>query len=239
MKVSIIIPCYNEEEGIDYLSGILSKLLPKIRKKYNIELIFVDDGSKDNTYKLLKKYFGKWKFMRILKHKKNMGFGAAFRTGIKNSTGDVIFQMDADCSYPVDNVMNMIADIGQYDVVTASPLHPKGKIGDVPFYRRVLSTSISKIYRLISGSNIHTFTCAFRTYKGDMLRNLKFESNGFTCAAEILLLLLIKKYKVKEFPSIVSNRLYGQSKMKTLKTIKEHLKLIMRILKIRIFGIGG
>ena len=234
MKVSIIIPCYNEEEGIGYLSRVLSKLLPRIRKKHDIELIFVDDGSRDSTYKLLKKYFGKWKFTKIIKHRTNMGFGAAFRTAIKNSTGDVIFQMDADCSYPLGNVMNMIAGIGQYDIVTASPMHPKGKIGDIPFHRRILSMSISQIYRLISGSNIHTFTCAFRTYRGDMLRNLKFKSNGFTCAAEILLISLSKKYKVKEFPSVVSNRIYGQSKMKTLKAIREHLKLIMRVLKLRI-----
>jgi len=237
MKVSLIIPCYNEEEGVEYLSGILSKLLPKLRKRYDVELILVDDGSGDNTYKLLKKHFGKWKFAKIIKHRKNMGFGAAFRTGIQNSTGDVIFQIDADCTYPAGDIIPMIEDTKEYDIVTASPYHPKGRVKDVQKYRLFFSKAISLIYRIISSSKVHSFTAYFRAYRGNMLRSLKFESNGFTCTSEIMLLCLLKGGKVKEYPSVLSKRIYGQSKMRTLMVIKDHMKLIMRIIGLRLSNI--
>jgi dolichol-phosphate mannosyltransferase len=237
MRLSLIIPCYNEEEGINYLSGVLSKLLPRLRKKYELELIFVDDGSKDNTHKLLKKYFGKWEYARILRHRKNMGFGAAFRTGIRDSKGDVIFQLDADCTYPTNDIISMIEDTKRYDIVTASPYHPKGKVKDVESYRLFLSKAISSIYNIISGARIYTFTSYFRAYRGNMLRSLKFKSNGFTCTAEVMLLCLMKKGKIKEYPSVLSKRIYGQSKMRTLRVIKDHMKLILRIIWLRLLNI--
>ena len=234
MKVTIIIPCYNEEDGIPYLSKVLNNLIPRMQKVYEIELLFVDDGSKDKTFALLKKFFGRWKFAKIIKHKQNMGFGAAFRTGIQNSTGDVVFQIDADCTYPTTDIMKMIADTKEYDIVTASPYHPKGKVKDVPEYRLFLSKAISFIYRIISGAKIYTFTTCFRAYRGNLLRNLKFKSNGFTCTAEIMLLALLKKCKVKEYPSVLSKRRYGMSKMRILKVIFQHFKLVMKILWLRI-----
>lgn len=234
MKISIITPCYNEDETIPYMAGVFEGLIKNLKKRYDVEVIFIDDGSKDNTYKLLKKYYSKSKYVKIFRHQRNMGFGAAFRTGIKNSTGDIIVQIDADCTYPIKEVPKMIADIKYYDVVTASPLHTGGKIKGLPLHRLFLSKSISLIYKVISGSNINTFTCAFRAYKGDMLRNLKYKSDRFTCAAEILILLILNNYRVKEVPSVLSNRKYGQSKMKILSTIVDHLGLISRLIWIRL-----
>lgn len=236
MKVSLIIPCYNEEEGIPFLSRILKQLLPKLQKKFEVELIFVDDGSIDNTNNLLKKYFGGISFVKILKHHHNKGYGAAFKTGIRNSKGDVIFQLDSDCTYPTNDMLNMINDINNYDIVTASPYHPKGHVKDVEGYRLFLSKATSFIYRLISGSKIYTFTSYFRAYRGDLLRNINFSSNGFTCTAEILLLALLKKCKVKEYPAVLSRRKFGKSKMRILRVIRDHLKLMARILWMRVSG---
>ena len=234
MKLSIIVPCYDEEETMPHLSEVLENILKELRKKYEIELIFVDDGSTDNTLKLLKKFFSKYKFAKIAQHKTNRGIGAAFRTGIKNSTGDIIFQFDADCTYPAKDILNIISYLRDYDIVTASPYHPNGKVEGVQKYRLLLSKSASSIYKILSGSDIHTYTSSFRAYKADAIKNIKFKSDGFVCFAEVMILALMKNYKVKEYPSVLSKRKFGQSKMKTLKVIFEHMGLMGRILWIKL-----
>src|SRR3989338_3237314 len=108
MKLSLIVPCYNEEEGISNLQKQLDPILDKLSKSYELELIFVDDGSKDNTLELLQQYFGQRKYTQILKHEVNQNLGAAIRTGFSAATGDVIITMDSDCTYDPQEIFPML-----------------------------------------------------------------------------------------------------------------------------------
>src|SRR3989338_7731344 len=114
MKISIVIPCYNEEEGLQHLANNLFPVLDQLKKDHDWELIFVDDGSKDNTYQLLQEIFGKQSSsqysgqhpaphpiqhpaqypVHIIRHEKNMNLGAALRTGFAAAQGDIIVTMD-------------------------------------------------------------------------------------------------------------------------------------------------
>jgi len=202
-----------------------------------LKSFFVDDGSCDNTYFLLTNFFKKYDFnkqIKVVKHKRNRGVGNALKTGIKNSTGDIIFQLDADVIYTPREILEMIEYLKNYDIVSVSPHHPKGRVEDLPIYRLFLSKLSSLIYRLISGSNIYTFTSSARAYKSNVIKDIKFKSSGFVCFAEIMNLALMKKYKVKEYPTTLKNRQYGESKMKTLNVIFEHLRLMIWILWIKI-----
>jgi dolichol-phosphate mannosyltransferase len=225
MKLSIVVPCYNEEKGIPNLALQLSPVLKELKRKYAVELIFVDDGSTDNTFSLLKKYFGK--SAKILRHEKNKNLGAALRTAFAEVTGDIIVTMDSDCTYPPKEIPNLIAMLDdETDIVTASPYHPKGRVANVPKYRLFLSKSISRIYGAILKQKIYTYTALFRGYKKDVIKNVRFKSDNFIAVAELLVFAVKKGYRVKEFPTTIYSRKFGTSKMKLADTIIRHLKLV-------------
>ncbi|MBU1632512.1 MAG: glycosyltransferase family 2 protein [Nanoarchaeota archaeon] len=233
-KISIIIPCYNEEEGINNLYSQLNPVLSKLKEDYEVELIFVDDGSKDNTLKLLHQYFGNENYCKIIKHEKNMNLGAAMRTGFTHSTGDIIVTMDSDCTYEPKIMLEMLCLLDdKTSIVTASPYHPLGKVENVPNYRLFLSKSISSIYCLITNSNIHTFTALFRIHKKEVVKCIKFKSNNFLATAEMLIYALMKGYTVREYPTTLYARKYGVSKMKLLMVIKSHFKFVLKLIKLK------
>jgi len=234
MKLSLIVPCYNEEEGINNLQNQLDPILEKLSKSWELELIFVDDGSKDNTYDLLQQHFGQRKYTRILKHEVNQNLGAAMRTGFSTATGDVIVTMDSDCTYDPKEIFPMLDMLkDDISVVTASPYHPLGGVENVPKYRLFLSKSITLIYRILTGSKIHTFTALFRAQRKEAVKDVNFTSNDFLATAELLIHALTNGQKVVEYPTVLHVRVFGSSKIKLLKVIWSHTKFIPKVIKMR------
>ncbi len=234
-KLSLIIPCYNEEEGINNLDENLKPVIKELEGKYELELIFVDDGSKDQTNKLLWDHFGSLDYVKIIKHPINKNLGAALRTGFYHSTGDIVVTLDSDCTYSPSEIHSLIKGLGDSDIVTASPYHPLGKVDGVPGYRLLLSKSICIIYRLLTGSKINTFTSIFRAHKKEVIENVDFKSDNFLATAEMLINSLKKGYKVNEYPTTLHVRQYGSSSMKLLKVIKSHAKFASNLLFLKVF----
>ncbi len=245
MNLSIIVPCYNEEQGISNLVTQLNPVIEQLKENYGVELIFVDDGSTDQTNQLLHEHFDSKNNIdnkknikittKIIKHEKNKNLGAAMRTGFAHATGDYIATIDSDCTYNPNLLIPMLKMLDKdTDIVTASPYHPEGKVENVPNYRLFLSKSISSIYRLITKKNIHTFTALFRVQKREVVENIPFQSNNFLATAEMLVYSLIKGYNVKEFPTTLTARKFGSSKMKLLSVIRSHQKFVFKLLKSKI-----
>jgi len=216
--ISIIIPCYNEEKGIPNLINELNRL--KLNQKH--EIIFVDDGSTDNTYELIRGY-------KIVKHETNKGIGEAMRSGFKYASGDLIAVVDSDCSYPLDVIPKMIEEMGDADIITASPYHPGGSVENTSKFRLFLSKSASKLYDLILSKGIYTYTAMVRVYKKEVIKDIEFKSSDFLAVTEILVNALKKGYKVREFPTILYKRKFGCSKMNLLKTIFRHIKYMLKL----------
>ncbi len=235
MKLSIIIPCYNEEAGIPNLAKELRPVLNEIRKQYTVELIFVDDGSKDNTAKLIQKHFGKEKGFVLCRHKANKNLGAALRTGFARATGDFIACLDSDCTYTPKLLITMLKcmDSG-IDIVTASPYHPLGRVDNVPAYRLFLSKGVSLLYGLITGQRIHTFTAMVRLYRKKVIKSLPKISSGFLGVTEILVYSRLNGFKVREVPAALKSRKFGESKMKVAKTIQSHIGLLLKLVGMRL-----
>ncbi len=234
-KVSVIVPCYNEEEGIPGLISSLKHLARIIpEEKYSLEYIFVDDGSADNTNKLLKASLSGLAGARLLTHETNLGYGNALKTGFKASTGNFIVCYDGDFTTPVDDIPPMLGLIkAEVDIVSGSAFHAEGNAGKVLWYRLVLSKTLIAIYKLVLGKkahNITSFTLSFRVYRKKVIDTIKFRSGDFLAASEILILAILKGFRVVEFPTTLVDREYGKSKMKVIRTIFAHLKFIFRIL---------
>ncbi len=234
-KVSVVIPCYNEENGIGALIRHLKNLLTMTGSgKYSYELVFVDDGSTDNTGRLLKTEYANRPDIKIITHEKNMGYGNALKTGFKSSSGGLVACYDGDCTTPVEDIHKMLEAMGEgIDIVSGSAFLPGGNAGKVLWYRLILSKTLIWLYKLILGGkagNITSFTLSFRIYRRNVINSINFKSGNFLAASEILILALMKGFKVTEYPTTLVNREYGKSKMKIISTIFSHIGFIFKIL---------
>lgn len=234
-RLSIIIPCYNEEEGIPALAGKVIPTIARLNQKYSVELLLVDDGSTDRTNELLHQYFATIDDLAIIKHEKNKNLGAALRTGFAAASGDFVAALDSDCTYDpplLEAMLNLLDE--DTDIVTVSPYHPQGKVNKIPAYRLFLSKGISQIYRWLVPARLYTFTAMVRVYKKNVVKNVTFKSDTFLGVTELMIKALLQGYRVKELPAELNPRTFGISKMKIWRVIKNHLALINKIIWYRI-----
>ncbi len=235
-KISIVIPCYNEEESLDILFLKLADVERIIKSKYDLEIIFINDGSIDDTHeKLAKRYDGR-NDISIVTYEKNHGYGYALKKGFKKASGDFVISIDADTNYEhreIPDILVKMENSPDIDIVIASPFSQNGKWRYSGF-RFIFSRSLSGIYGLVlqgKKSGISTYTSCFRVYRKDVLFGIFPESDDFVANAEIIIRAIFKGYRIEEYATQVCKREFGKSKMKIVKTIVSHIKFIWKILK--------
>lgn len=238
MKLSLVMPAYNESEGVHQTAEAVRNILAYLSKSHDVEVIFVNDGSKDNTAELLTNEFKDDARVRVVSHERNKGLGAAIRTGLQHAKGDVIVTTDFDGTYPLNTIPQLLARmvVDDADIITASPYHPNGHVEGVPRYRLLFSFGASLLYRLLVSWRIHTWTALYRGYRRRVVETINFESNDFLAGTEILVRAIQAGFKVTEFPTTLHVRTFGQSSIKIFRVTRNHLKFQMRILKESIFG---
>jgi len=228
MDLSIIIPCYNEAQNVPRLQQELLPIATKLGKASPVELIFVDDGSTDDTWEALRAAFAQEDSpltTRFERHPSNQGLGAAMRTGFEAARGDVIVTTDSDGTYHFSEIPALLSRLsGEIDVVTASPYHPQGGVAGVPAYRLLLSQGSSTLYRLLVSWHVHTYTCLFRAYRREVIDRVSFASSGFLAGTELLVKAMLAGYRVAEHPAVLHRRAFGESKAKLVRTILAHLQ---------------
>lgn len=235
--LSVVVPCYNEEAGLHQFFSQARQLAKSLSGRYALEFLFVDDGSTDGTFQMLsdfKKAFSRPKkciSVVICRHPVNKNLGAALKTAFKHVKGGLIATVDADCTYSLDYIPKLLSLLDEgTDIALASPYHPAGASDIKPAYRLFLSKAISRIYSVLTGSNIYTFTAIFRVYRRKVIENVKPRSDGFLAVTEMLVFALRKGYRAKEFPATLTVRKYGKSKMKIFSTIRDHFLLVVKLL---------
>jgi hypothetical protein len=122
----------------------------------------------------------------------------------------------------------LIAALGRgADVVTGSPWHPDNQSAEGGWLRLVLSRGVSRIYRWIAGTEIHTFTCLFRAHRREVVEQVTFAESGFAAITEILIRAILRGYRVVEVPMPLTARRQGTSKMSIAAAIGGHLELLV------------
>jgi dolichol-phosphate mannosyltransferase len=211
----------------------LYSVVSRLTKRWSVQLVLIDDGSKDETYTLLRDCFSPARFpdTTILRHIHNRGIGAAMATGFEVASGDIVCTIDSDCSYDPARLEEMILTliVSDADIATGSPYHPDGGVDNVPPWRLALSKTASRLYSLLAPSKLHCYTSFFRAYRREWARPDLFESNGFLAVAELLLNASFENARIVEFPVRLGLRTYGQSKMRVLNVMLQHLQLMMSI----------
>jgi polysaccharide deacetylase family protein (PEP-CTERM system associated) len=235
--ISIVLPCYNEQETLPYLANTLRSVEVNLSEKgYETNYIFVDDCSKDATFDKLHELFGAKENVSIVRHETNKGVAAGIMTGLKAAQTEIVCSMDCDCTYDPHELENMLPLMTEdVDMVTASPYHEKGGVRNVPEWRLFLSKGASFLYRRALRSKLSTYTSCFRVYRRSSVVDLKLKETGFLGVAEILGKLDLRGGKIIEYPAVLEVRLFGFSKMKTARTIFGHLKLLSHLTKERVF----
>ena len=235
--VTIVCPCYNEELILPYLSNTLASVEARLSRDYQITFALVDDGSKDNTWAGLQATFGKKPGYELFRHEHNRGVAAAIMTGIRRAKTEIVCSIDCDCTYDPHELARMIPLLKpDVDLVTASPYHPEGGVRNVPGWRLKLSKTASWLYRRVLRHKLHTYTSCFRVYRRSAVANLELRKTNFLGIAELLGRLDLSGSKIVEFPATLEVRMLGRSKMKTLRTIFGHLRLMMRLFAARVRG---
>jgi glycosyltransferase involved in cell wall biosynthesis len=198
--------------------------------------VFVDDGSIDETWEALHTIFGQRSNCTFQRHSVNKGVAAAILTGIRAAKDDVVCSIDCDCTYDPVQLENLIPLLGDsVDMVTASPYHRDGWAKNVPGWRLFLSKSLSFFYRMVLNHDLATYTSCFRVYRRESIVDLGVDEGGFLGVAELLGRLDLSGGTIVECPAVLEVRLLGRSKMKTIRTILGHLKLLARFSLMRIW----
>ena len=235
--VTIVIPCFNEESSLKYLSNTLASVTRKLSERFQPNILFVDDCSTDNTFDALHKQFGDNPAVKIVRHEVNRGVSAGILTGLAHAETDVVCSMDCDCSYDPHELANMLPLLtGDVSMVTASPYHKDGLVRNVPGWRLVLSRGLSAMYQRLLKQELATWTSCFRVYRRDHILELPLKEDGFLGTAELAAQLVLRKRVIAEYPATLEVRLFGLSKMKTFKAILSHLRLLSRIAMSRFCG---
>lgn len=235
-RVSVIVPFYNEVEGMPALAGKLRKLTAELTPRYQLECVLVDDGSQDRSLEQAHTSFADFQHVVFAKHEFNRGLGAAMRTGFAQASGDILTAIDSDCTYDPLEIPRLLdaLECSGADVATASPYHPEGGVENVIGWRLFLSKGASWMYRLVCASKLYTYTSMMRAYRRCVIENVSFESDGFAGVTEVLLRASQQGYRIVEVPMVLRSRVTGVSKMKVLRSMRMHLQLMVRALTWRI-----
>jgi dolichol-phosphate mannosyltransferase len=235
--ITVIIPCFNEAEGIPHLCDSLRSLLPRLGGSDHVEFLFVNDGSTDLTESVIRREALGLPY-RILAHDRNRGIGAAFKTGFSSSLGQVVVTLDADCTYDPASVPELLGAMKNgVHIATGSPYHPRGEVVGVPGWRLILSKALSRIYWMILPGRLYTYTSCFRAYSRDVIPHLEARSDGFLAVTEFLASALMKQAVVAEIPARLTSRRFGQSKLNVNRVMLAHLGYVFRLLRKRMFKI--
>lgn len=233
---SLVVPCFNEVEGIPQLCRRLRSLVPELEPAGAVEVLFVDDGSTDDTLQAIRTEAEQLPY-RIVRHERNRGLGAALKTAFAHAEGEEIVTLDSDCTYDPDQVPALLAALRDgADVVTASPYHPRGRVAGVVLWRLLLSRSLSYVYWLLLPVRLYTYTSCFRAYRTSRVRELDAPDDGFLAVSQLLIDAILRGMRVVEVPATLTPRRFGQSKIRVVSVMMSHLREIGGLLRQRFTG---
>ncbi len=212
MKLSIIIPIYNEQENIEILYQEIIRVIKKLIEDKiinNYEIIFVNDGSRDNSKKILETLNKKNEKLKIIELRKNFGQTPALKAGFDYCSGDLIATMDGDLQNDPRDIPRLIKKLQQgYDVVSGWRFKRKDS-----FLKKLASRMINNLRIMLIGDFLHDYGCSLKLYKKECIKDLELfgELHRYITAY-----LFIKGYKVGEIPVNHRKRKFGKTKYKAI-----------------------
>ena len=208
MKVSIIIPCYNEVHTIE---EIITKV--QNEKLYNKEIILIDDGSNDGTLDIIKAKLES-KIDHLILNNKNYGKGYSVRKGIEVATGDIILIQDADLEYDPEDYKKILEPIirGYADVVYGSRFIGGQEKRVLLFWHSIANFWLTKLSNMLTNLNLTDIEVCYKCFKAEIIKNIKLNENRFGFEPEVTAKISKKNLRIFEVGVKYYGRNYLQGK---------------------------
>ena len=228
VKLSIVIPAYNEVHTVDRLLGMVTQ----VDTGLVTELVVVDDGSTDGTQAVLEQARSRYPNMVLLRHEKNQGKGAALRTGFAVATGDVVLVQDADLEYDPKEYPHLLHPIldGHADVVFGSRFLGGGAHRVVFYWHYVGNRLLTMLSNMMTNLNLTDMEVCYKVFRKEVLRDIRICENRFGFEVEITAKVARKKWRIYEVPIAYYGRDYAEGKKITW---KDGFRALWCILKYR------
>ncbi|MDN5349039.1 MAG: hypothetical protein PWQ54_435 [Bacteroidales bacterium] len=236
--ISIVIPAYNEEEGIRH--GL--ERITEMQYHNRYEVIYVDDGSSDHTYDIISEYP-----VKCVRHKVNKGYGAALKTGIRKAIGDKIVILDSDGQHDPKYIDTLIGMLDEHDMVIGERTDDSFQVKRRQSGKRF----IRMIGEFLVEQKLPDYNSGFRGFDRKLITEmLHIMPNGFSFSTTSTLAFLKEGYTIGTFPIVVEERIGRQSNVKFMKDGSKTILLLLRIImlfnplklffptSILIFGLG-
>ncbi len=220
MKVSFVIPFHNEEKNVGPMIDQVIRWATRQKKKWDFEIIPVNDRSSDSTQQILDIYAKKKKLVKPIERKRDMDaigntMGKALLDGSRKATGDIIIWTMGDLSDEPNTYGAIIDKLNAgYDLVFGSRYMPGGTWGSLDPTKAFLSSSGTVLARFLFGMTVHDITNAFRGFKKNILNSLYLESSGYAISPEFAVKAHLFGYKLAEVPTVYYKRVEGVSNFK-------------------------
>jgi glycosyltransferase involved in cell wall biosynthesis len=212
MKVSILIPVYNERTVVERsLSLVLSAPLPENMER---ELVVVDDCSIDGTFDILKRLAAAFPQIRLFRHARNAGKGAAVRTAIEKATGDFALIQDADLEYDPSEYPRLLRPLldGHADAVFGSRYLAGEQTRVLPFWHSMINKGLTLVSNMFCNLNLTDMETCYKVFRTDLLKSIPVRSNRFGFEPEIVMKSAKRKLRIYEVPISYHGRTYEEGK---------------------------
>lgn len=217
--ISVIVPVYNEENTI---GEVLSRL-KSLKINMSMEIIVINDGSNDNTIKILKEHSD----IKIIQHNYNRGKGIAIRNGIFNSNGNIIVIQDADLEYDPKQIPRLVKPILNRDADVVFGSRFLGKIEGMTFLHIIGNKILSFVAQLLYRKKITDIMTGYKAFNKNVIKFLDINENGFEVEVEITSKILKRNIKLLEVPISYKYRTTGYSKITYWHGLNSLIKLIL------------
>ena len=232
MKISVIVPCFNEEKTISNLVGKVLKALIDMKK----QIVIVDDCSTDNTFKILQELSALDKSIIIESHSYNQGKGAAIRTALLSVTGDIVIIQDADLEYNPSEFPKLLKPIldGDADVVYGSRFKSGDAARVIYFWHRLGNLILTFLSNMFTNLNLTDMETCYKVFRKEVLNQIVIEENRFGIEPEITAKIAKIRPRLRIYEVGISY--YGRTYEEGKKiTYKDGFRAIYAIIKYNLF----
>ena len=211
VKLSIVIPCYNEENTLEMC---LENVLGIRDNNLSLEIIIVDDCSKDKSTQIAEKLAGKYQEIVLLRHKTNHGKGAALRTGFQNATGEFVAIQDADLEYNPQDLKKLLIPLvdNKADVVLGSRFLTSDAHRVLYFWHYLGNQFLTLLSNMFTDLNLTDMECCYKLFRREIIQAINIEENRFGVEPEIVAKVSQMRPRIFEMGISYSARTYEEGK---------------------------